>query len=223
MIFGILGKFPIGIGNQIFFIESFFRRKKFKTILVEKKSWLKNIFWVDFLDRFYVVGTGPDQPPRRKSSKNHGNPSQIIKNDVFFTNFVWTVLHHYLELGAGIWTGAKRDSEFSFYDFFFIEQKSVGNKFWPKKNRSKKNSVEFFWSTKFLVGKIFGWVFFFDRKKSTQKIFFKQLFFLRPKWFWFFFRREKTFNEKIWLPIPMGNFPKIPKITLRTACEHFKK
>ena len=29
--------------------------------------------------------------------------------------------------------------------------------------------------------------------------------------------------KKIWLPIPMGNFPKIPKITLRTACEHFKK
>ena len=85
VIFGILGKFPIGIGIQIFFIESFFRRKKSKTILVGKKSWLKNIFWVDFLDRFYVVGTGPDQPPRRKSSKNHGNPSQIIKNNVFFS------------------------------------------------------------------------------------------------------------------------------------------
>ena len=25
-----------------------------------------------------------------------------------------------------------------------------------------------------------------------------------------------------WSPIPILNFPKIPKITLRTACDHFK-
>ena len=49
VIFGILGKFPIGIGIQIFFIESFFRRKKSKTILVEKKKLVEKYF----LGRFF--------------------------------------------------------------------------------------------------------------------------------------------------------------------------
>ena len=69
VIFGILGKFPIGIGIQIFFIESFFRRKKSKTILVEKKSWLKNMFWIDFMS------SAPAQTSRR--GENHQKTMEI--------------------------------------------------------------------------------------------------------------------------------------------------
>ena len=61
-----------------------------------------------------------------------------------------------------------------------------------------------------------------DPKKSTTKNIFRPTFF-STKMFLDFFRRKKLSMKKIWLPIPMGNFPKIPKITLRTACEHFKK
>ena len=65
-----------------------------------------------------------------------------------------------------------------------------------------------------------------DDIKSIQKIDPKNIF--QPTFFFDqngfeFFRRKKLSMKKIWLPIPMRNFPKIPKITLRTACEHFKK
>ena len=60
-------------------------------------------------------------------------------------------------------------------------------------------------------------------KIGPKNIFQPTFFFLSTKMCWNFFRRKKLSMKKIWLPIPMGNFPKIPKITLRTACEHFKK
>ena len=90
-----------------------------------------------------------------------------------------------------------------------------------KKNDRKKFGRDFFgrqkfWSAKFLVE------FFFRSKKIDPKNIFQPTFF-STKMFWNFFRRKKLSMKKIWLPIPMGNFPKIPKITLRTACEHFKK
>ena len=97
-----------------------------------------------------------------------------------------------------------------------------------KKSIKKKTRSENYWSTKILVGKIFGrqnfWssFFFSIEKNRPQKIFFDQLFF-STKMFLNFFRRKKLSMKKIWLPIPMGNFPKIPKITLITACKHFKK
>ena len=139
---------------------------------------------------------------------------------MFFTNFVWTVLHHYLELGAGIWTGAKRDSEFSFSEKKMVETFSVENKFW-KIDRKKNRSI-FFWSTKFLVGKIFGRVFFPIDKKIDPKNIFQPTFFSIIFCF-DFSSTKKNPIKKIWLPIPMGNFPKIPKIALRTACGHFLK
>ena len=65
-----------------------------------------------------------------------------------------------------------------------------------------------------------------DDIKSVQKIDPKNIF--QPTFFFDqnvfeFFRRKKLSMKQIWLPIPMRNFPKIPKITLRTACEHLKK
>ncbi|SVD38460.1 uncharacterized protein METZ01_LOCUS391314, partial [marine metagenome] len=73
--------------------------------------------------------------------------------------------------------------------------------------------------------------FFFDHKKFDQ-LFFDQQFFdpqnifdqklFSTKMFLIFLSTKKYPITKIWLPIPMRNFPKIPKITLRTACEHSK-
>ena len=100
------------------------------------------------------MSPAPAQASRRgenhqKTMEIHRRSSKIM---FFFTNFVWTVLHHYLELGAGIWTGAKRDSEFS-----FSEEKK-----WSKKIRSKINfgrkkfGRKFFGRQKILVDKMFG-------------------------------------------------------------------
>ena len=56
----------------------------------------------------------------------------------------------------------------------------------------------------------------FDQQKKSTKKCFDQKF---PDFF-----RRKFFRPEIFgLPIPIPNFPKIPKITLRTACDHFKK
>ena len=49
----------------------------------------------------------------------------------------------------------------------------------------------------------------FDQKNFDQK-------------FSDFFRRKKIRPEIFGLPIPIPISPKIPKITLRTACDHFK-
>ena len=47
MIFEILGKFRIGIGNQKFSIGFFFVDEKSKQKIVENNFWSKNIFWVE--------------------------------------------------------------------------------------------------------------------------------------------------------------------------------
>ena len=201
-----LGEIPHRNRYPDFFHRKFFSSKKIQNHFGRKKKLVEKYF----LDRFYVVGTGPDQPPRRKSSKNHGNPSQIIKNDVFFTNFVWTVLHHYLELGAGIWTGAKRDSEFSFSEKKLVEKNSVDNKFWLKKKTiEKKFGREFFgrqkfWSAKFLVE------FFFRSKKIDPKNIFQPTFFFDQNGFEFF-STKKTFDEKNLVTYSDGEFPQDSK------------
>ena len=154
----------------------------------------------------------PRPAAEAKIIKNHGNLSKTIKNNVFFTNFVWTVLHHYLELGAGIWTGAKRDSQFSFYEKKIVEKIRSEINFDRKKIDQKKNSVgkllvdkNFgrlnFWSAKFLVE------FFFRSKKIDPKKYFSTNFFFRPKCFWIFFSTKKTFDEKILGTYSDGEFP----------------
>ena len=44
----------------------------------------------------------------------------------------------------------------------------------------------------------------------------------RPKVFGFFFRRKIVRQNFFGSPISIPNDPKIPKITLRTACDHYK-
>ena len=106
----------------------------------------------------------PRPATEAKIIKNLGNPSQIIKN-VFFTNFSWTVLRHYLELGAGIWPGGKRDSEFSFSEKKLVEKNR------SKKNDRKKQLVDFFSTQNLLVDKISDRKFSSRKKKVDQKNF----------------------------------------------------
>ena len=62
----------------------------------------------------------------------------------------------------------------------------------------------------------------FRRKKSENfwsKFFWDQKISIFSRNFF----RWKIFRPNFfWVPIPIPNFPKIPKITLRTACDHFK-
>ena len=149
MIFGILGKFCIGIGNQKNSIGFFFVDEKSKQKKMSKIILVENFLGRKFFDRKKKVGR--TFFGRKKSSKNQ-----------------------------------------SFFDDFFS---------------TKKFSTNFFFSIK---------------KISTQKIFFAQklcstIFCLD------FPSTKKNPIEIFWLPIPMRNFPKIPKIILRTACEHLSK
>ena len=67
---------------------------------------------------------------------------------------------------------------------------------------------------------------YFRSTKNFDQIFFDPISFSTKNYFrqnvFGFFVDEKIFDQKIWLPIPMANFPKIPKIILRTASDHFK-
>ena len=47
-------------------------------------------------------------------------------------------------------------------------------------------------------------------------------FFLGPTFFVILFFDEIFVDEIFWSPIPIQNFPKIPKITLRKSCDEFK-
>ena len=58
------------------------------------------------------------------------------------TNFIWTVLHRYLELGSEIETGNKRDVE------FLIPEKNRQKKISPKKMAEKKNDRKKKWIEK---------------------------------------------------------------------------
>ena len=90
------------------------------------------------------------------------------------------------------------------------------NIFWPKMFFDRKNKVNkvihfFFRSKIFSIKK-----YFFDQNM------FRPLFFFGTSFLIFFFRR-KNFRQTIFgSPIPIPNFPKIPKIILRTACDRSK-
>ena len=84
----------------------------------------------------------------------------------------------------------------------------------------RQNIPKTFWLEIIFVRKYFLDRFFRSKLFDPRNIF-------RPKFIFDqnildFFVDEKIFDQKK-LPIPMRNFPKIPKIILRTACEHLKK
>ena len=80
---------------------------------------------------------------------------------------------------------------------------------WSEKKNVKKRIVE-----KSLVEKIF------DRHFFDYNIYFRPLFF-RPNFFGEK-NRWKKIDKKSGSPISIPNFPKIPKIILRTACDRSK-
>ena len=144
MIFGILGKFRIEIGDPNFFCRKIFRRKKFQKSCVE-----------NFL--------GP-------------------KNFVFLSNF------------------------FSMKKLMKIQNFEISKIF------RKKIEISKFWIfINFFIEK------FFDQK---SKIFGPKNF--PTKSFRIFFRRKNYRPKKFRAPISMPNDPKIPKIILRTAYDHYK-
>ena len=123
-----------------------------------------------------------------------------------------------------IWDRNRWSENFS-SDFFSSKKKqkhAMLRKKSGKNGRPKFRSKMF--SIDFLVEKI---ILIFDHKKSIEKMFDQN--FCRPKLFFFsqhfcfdFFRR-KNFRRKIsGSHISIPNDPKIPKITLRTACDHYK-
>ena len=143
-IFGILGKFGIGIGNPKFSGRFFFRRKKSENCFVENILGPKKFdFW---------------------SKKNSMKKLLKIQNFEISKNF-----RKIFEISK-FWI---------FIDFFnenFFDQKSI----------------------------FFGPKFFFDKTFSD------------------FFRRKFCRSIFFRVPISIPNFPKIPKIILRTACDRSK-
>ena len=99
-----------------------------------------------------------------------------------------------------------------FVEKCFVEKVNENSKFWNFEKISKKFEISNFWIfIDFFIEKFFG-------KKS--KIFGPKKHFDQK--FSDFFRR-KIFRRKIFgSPISIPNDPKIPKITLRTACDHYK-
>mgnify|MGYP003724296293 CR=1 FL=1 len=141
MIFGILGKFGIGIGNQIFLIGYFFVDKKIQNIFVENNFWSNNNFWVE------------KNLIEKKVGRKKFDRKKIIFSMIFFST--------------------KKFSTNFFFDQTIFDPKNI---FRPN--------------------------IFFDKNVLD------------------FFSTKKLSIKKCWLPIPIPNFPKIPKIALRTACEH---
>ena len=73
----------------------------------------------------------------------------------------------------------------------------------------------------FFFDQIFFDQLFFRSKKVRFKKHFSSKNIFRQKCFGIF-RRQKNPIGNFWLPIPIPNFPKIPKITLRKPCDKAK-
>ena len=93
----------------------------------------------------------------------------------------------------------------------FVEKVNDNSKFWDFEKISKKIEISKFW---IFIG------FFIGLFRQKIEIVWSKMF--STKRFRVFFRRF-VFRQKYFrVPISIPNFPKIPKITLRTACDHLK-
>ena len=97
-----------------------------------------------------------------------------------------------------------------------VEKKKLIEKKVGRKKIDRKQIIEnqSFFDVFFSIKK-FATNFFSSKNVSIQKIFF-------DKNVLGFFSTKNCRIKKCWLPIPIRNFPKIPKIILRTACDHYK-
>ena len=103
-------------------------------------------------------------------------------------------------------------------------RKKIGRKIFVEKN-PKTFGRKKFWDQKFSIFCRKKIIEHFGEKKSDQKYFRPTKnfdHFLFDKSFRIFFRRKMIDHYFFGSPISIPNDPKIPKITLRTACDHYK-
>ena len=119
----------------------------------------------------------------------------------------------------------KKKSSENFWSKFFLGPTFFD--FCPKKISLKKSmKIQNFEISKKIGGKSKFQNFEISLTFSTKHFSGKNRKFLVPiffRWDVFGFFRRFFFRQKfLGLPIPIPNDPKIPKITLRTACNHYK-